>query len=55
MTDKLDDKVKEAMLNRIPLARFGEAKDVANAVAFLASPEADYITGQVLVVDGGLV
>jgi 3-oxoacyl-[acyl-carrier protein] reductase len=55
MTDKLDDKVKEMMLNRIPLARFGEAKDVANAVAFLASPEADYITGQVLVVDGGLV
>lgn len=55
MTDKLDDKIKEAMLKRIPLSRLGEAADVANAVFFLASPNADYITGQVLVVDGGMI
>lgn len=55
MTEKLDDKVKEEMFKRIPLARFGEPIDVANAVLFLASSEADYITGQVLVVDGGLI
>ncbi|MDD5583515.1 MAG: SDR family oxidoreductase, partial [Candidatus Omnitrophica bacterium] len=40
---------------RIPLARFGEASDVAKGVLFLASSDADYITGQVLVIDGGLV
>lgn len=55
MTDKISDKVKENMLARIPLCRLGEPEDVAGAVAFLASKEADYITGQVLVVDGGLV
>ncbi|MDD4295260.1 MAG: 3-oxoacyl-[acyl-carrier-protein] reductase [Candidatus Omnitrophica bacterium] len=55
MTDKLDDKVKEKMLARIPLARMGQPSDVAKAVLFLASEDADYITGQVLVVDGGLI
>ena len=55
MTDKLDDKVKEEMFKRIPLGRFGEPSDVAKAALFLASSDADYITGQVLVVDGGLV
>ena len=55
MTDVLPDKVKEEMLKRIPLRRFGTSKDVAKAVVFLASPEADYITGQVLVVDGGMI
>jgi 3-oxoacyl-[acyl-carrier protein] reductase len=40
---------------RTPLGRFGTPEDVANAVAFLASEEAAYITGQVLAVDGGLV
>jgi len=39
----------------IPLGTFGESADVAAAVAFLASPEAKYITGQVLTVDGGMV
>jgi NAD(P)-dependent dehydrogenase (short-subunit alcohol dehydrogenase family) len=39
----------------IPLDRFGTAEDVAGAVAFLASPEASYITGQDLIIDGGLV
>lgn len=55
MTDSLDDKVKEQMLARIPLGRLGKPSDVANAVLFLASQDADYITGQVLVVDGGMV
>ncbi|MFA6282281.1 MAG: SDR family oxidoreductase, partial [Candidatus Omnitrophota bacterium] len=55
MTDKLDDKIKEEMFKRIPLGRFGEPSDVAKGVLFLASSDADYITSQVLVVDGGLV
>jgi len=55
MTDKLDDRVKEEMLKRIPLARLGTPDDVAKAVLFLASPDADYITSQVLVVDGGMI
>ncbi|MEO8043995.1 MAG: 3-oxoacyl-[acyl-carrier-protein] reductase [Spartobacteria bacterium] len=55
MTDVLSDQVKEAILPRIPLGKFGEGADIAAAVAFLASPEAKYITGQVLTVDGGMV
>ena len=55
MTDVLPDKVKEEMLKRIPLNRFGTADDVAKAVVFLSSNEANYITGQVLVVDGGMI
>jgi len=55
MTDKLDDRIKEEMFKRIPLGRFGEPSDVAKAALFLASSDADYITSQVLVVDGGLV
>lgn len=55
MTDVLDEKVVEQIANNIPLARMGEASDVANAVAFFSSSLADYITGQVLNVDGGLV
>ena len=55
MTDVLPEKVKEASIFQIPLGTFGKAEDVANAVAFLASDEAGYITGQVLHVDGGMV
>ena len=55
MTDKLSDKIKEAMLARIPLNKLGRACDVSSAVLFLASSDADYITGQVLVVDGGMI
>ena len=55
MTDALDDKVKDAMLQRIPLGKLGTPQDVAKAVLFLASPDADYVTGQVLVVDGGML
>ncbi len=55
MTEILSDKIKESVINEIPLKRFGEAEDVAKAVCFLVSDDADYITGQVLQVDGGLV
>jgi 3-oxoacyl-[acyl-carrier protein] reductase len=55
LTSIVPKDVQDAMLKQIPLARFGTALDVANAIAFLASDEASYITGQVLVVDGGMV
>jgi len=55
MTDVLSDDVKEALKQQIALKRLGQPEDVANAAAFLASESASYITGQVLVVDGGMV
>ena len=55
MTDVLPENVKSAVIVNIPLGRFGEPEDIAAAVAFLASPDAKYITGQVLTVDGGMV
>jgi 3-oxoacyl-[acyl-carrier protein] reductase len=54
MTAQLKENVREEILKKIPLGRLGTAGDVANACLFLASQEADYITGQTLVVDGGL-
>lgn len=54
MTSGLSDKVKEGMLAQIPLSRIGRTEDIAAAVAFLASDDAAYITGQVLAVDGGM-
>jgi 3-oxoacyl-[acyl-carrier protein] reductase len=54
MTEALPESTREQVTRQIPLARLGEPRDVAAAVAFLASPDAAYITGQVLVVDGGL-
>jgi len=55
MTEKLNDKVKESMLSHIPLGRYGTTIDVANLVTFLASEKSNYITGQVIHVDGGMV
>ena len=55
MTDKLPEAVRDAMLKIVPLGRPGEPEDVANAVAFLAGPDAAYVSGQVLTVCGGMV
>jgi 3-oxoacyl-[acyl-carrier protein] reductase len=55
MTEQLPEEVRAGWMDRIPLGRPGTAQDVAAAVAFLASPAAGYITGQVLIVDGGMV
>ena len=55
MTDVLPDQVKTGVIGNIPMAKFGEPDDIASAVAFLASAEAKYITGQCLTVDGGMV
>lgn len=54
MTNSLPDSVKSAILTHIPMGRVGSPEDVANAVAFLSSDKAGYITGQVLAVNGGL-
>ena len=55
MTNKLTDEVKSSLKEQIPLGRIGNVEDIAYAVAFLASDEASYITGQTLAVDGGIV
>ncbi|HEX9026530.1 MAG TPA: 3-oxoacyl-[acyl-carrier-protein] reductase [Clostridium sp.] len=55
MTDALGDKFKEEAKKNIPLKRLGSAEDVANVVAFLASESSDYVTGQVIQVDGGML
>jgi len=54
MTDKLPENLKKAMLDRIPLNRFGETEDVARLALFLASDESNYITGCAIKVDGGM-
>ncbi|MBT3393863.1 MAG: 3-oxoacyl-[acyl-carrier-protein] reductase [Waddliaceae bacterium] len=55
MTEKLTEQQKQAIQQKIPLGTFGEAEDVAKAALFLASEDSRYVTGQVLVVDGGMV
>jgi 3-oxoacyl-[acyl-carrier protein] reductase len=55
MTDKLTDEAREASLKMIPLGRFGQPEDVAGVVFFLAGPDAGYLTGKVIPVDGGMV
>ena len=55
MTDVLPDDVKTRYMDTIPLKRFGEVRDIANAVAWLAGDEASYVTGQVISVNGGMI
>lgn len=55
MTDVLGDNVKETILSHIPLKKMGKTEDVSNLAVFLASNMSDYITGQVITVDGGMV
>ena len=54
MTAVLDDKYKEDIKAQIPLRRFGQPEEIAGAVAFLTGEDSRYITGQVLVIDGGM-
>lgn len=54
MTDVLKEDIKEAACRQIPLGKFGKPEDIADMVVFLASDKADYITGQVISVDGGM-
>jgi 3-oxoacyl-[acyl-carrier protein] reductase len=55
MTSKLNEKVREEYLKNIPLSRAGKPNDIAKTVLFLASEYSDYITGQVINIDGGMV
>lgn len=55
MTEVLEDSYKESIKQSIALRRFGEPEDIANAVSFFASENSSYVTGQVLVIDGGMV
>ena len=54
MTEKIDDKFKEAIVSKIPAARLGEPEDIANAVLFLASAISDYVNGETMHVNGGM-
>jgi len=54
MTDKLNDKQKEAIMGAIPMKRMGAGKDIAAAVLYLASDAANYVTGQTIHVNGGM-
>ena len=55
MTDVLSEDVKKAYMETIPLRRFGTAEDIAKCVGFLVSPDAAYITGQIISVNGGMI
>jgi len=55
MTEQLPEDIKQGMLTQIPLAKLGQPEDIAKAVAFLASEDANYMTGQTLHIDGGMV
>ena len=55
MTEVLPDDVKKAYMDTIPLKRFGEAEDIAKAVAWLAGGDSSYVTGQIISVNGGMI
>ncbi|MDP6892217.1 MAG: 3-oxoacyl-[acyl-carrier-protein] reductase [Verrucomicrobiota bacterium] len=55
MTAVLDEKVRGSIIDRVPMARFGSPEDIANAAIFLAMESTNYMTGQILTVDGGMV
>lgn len=55
MTDVIPENIKEEIISKIPLNKLGKPEDIANAVSFLASDKANYITGQVITVDGGMI
>jgi 3-oxoacyl-[acyl-carrier protein] reductase len=55
ITDKLSEEAKKALIENIPLQRIGQGTDIAHTAVFLASYMSDYITGQVITVDGGMV
>jgi 3-oxoacyl-[acyl-carrier protein] reductase len=55
MTDSLSDQIKERVKEIIPLRRFGQPQEIAGVVSFLAGPDSSYVTGQVILVDGGMV
>ena len=55
MTEKLPQKVRDEILNSIPMKKMGKPEDVANLVSFLVNDDSKYITGQVINVDGGMV
>jgi 3-oxoacyl-[acyl-carrier protein] reductase len=55
MVDQVPEEIRQQILGRIPMGRFGTAEEVAQAVVFLCSEGASYITGQVLTIDGGLI
>ena len=55
MVDELTEEIQDKILSTIPMGRFGTPEDVAEAVVFLASDGASYITGQVLTIDGGMI
>lgn len=55
MTDVLSDAQKEEIMRLTPMGRIGKPEDIANVALFLASPSSDFITGQVITVDGGMV
>jgi len=54
MTDALSDDQKKAILNMIAMKRYGQVDEIAGVVSFLASPDASYVTGQVIEISGGL-
>jgi 3-oxoacyl-[acyl-carrier protein] reductase len=55
MTDKLDEKQKKIILDKIPMKRFGNPNEIANLVYFLSGNESDYITGQNFHINGGML